>query len=88
MKSEIGVTIYGALGNGATIRMPGRNNPAVALQSDTLKSLIDQIREAAKLMAAGELAEAGDELSSVGEFLENLYRGLIADITAEGESLV
>ena len=50
--------------------------------------MIDQIRGVEKLVAAGELAEAGDELSGVSEFLENLYRGLIADITAEGESLV
>ncbi|MEF2148460.1 DUF6959 family protein [Aquilutibacter rugosus] len=76
MKQKILVTAYGEFGNNASIHIPGRNNPASAIQKDTLNSVIEDLRAAKHLLVTGNPADAEDELDGVIDRLNDIYERL------------
>ena len=85
MKTMMSISVYGEPGNNATVHFPGRRNPAVAMQSDTLQGLMADLTHARSAMAEGDTAEAIDELDGVLERLKELYTGMITDVRREGD---
>lgn len=76
MKQTILVTAYGMLGNNASIHIPGRKGPAAAIQQDTLRSVIEDLRAAKRSLLAGQAHEAEDELDGVIDRLSGIYECL------------
>ncbi|WP_282295028.1 hypothetical protein [Stenotrophomonas sp. PS02289] len=85
MKSVISVTFYGEPANNATVHVPGRRYPGVAMQADTLHSLIMDLREAHRLVASGEVDDGIDELEGTLERLTDIQAGLINDLRCAGD---
>lgn len=85
MKSVISVTVYGQPTNNVPLHMPGRRFPGVALQADTLHSLIMDLREAHRLIASGEVDDGIDELEGTLERLTDIQAGLINDLRRAGD---
>lgn len=79
------ISVYGDPGNNATVRFPGRRNPAVAVQSDTLQILLTDLTRARQSLASGDTAEAMDELDGVLERLSAIHTGMINDVRREGD---
>ena len=77
------ISVYGEPGNNATVHFPGRRNPAVAMQSDTLQGLITDLKHARQSLANGDAAEAMDELDGVLERLMEIHSGMINDVRRE-----
>lgn len=85
MKSVISVTVYGQPTNNAPIHMPGRRYPCVALQADTLHSLIMDLKEAQRLIASGGVNDGLDELEGTLERLTDIQSGLISELRRAGD---
>lgn len=60
--------------NLAVVRMPGRQFPGLVMQGDSLASLASSIRAASEALAAGNIAEAGDELQNLSEEIDTYLR--------------
>ncbi|WP_343650824.1 hypothetical protein [Stenotrophomonas sp.] len=84
MKKMMSISVYGEPGNNATVHFPGRRNPAVAMQSDTLQGLIADLKHARQSLANGDTAEAMDELGGVLERLMEMHTGMVNDVRREG----
>ncbi|WP_153064786.1 DUF6959 family protein [Xanthomonas campestris] len=82
MKRKATVTIYGDLGNNIALHFPERRGPAVAIQKDTLKSIIEDLHFSQSLLSGKKFKDAEDEFRFVIEKLEGIYKDLIKD-TAE-----
>lgn len=85
MKKIMSISVYGEPGNNATVHFPGRRNPAVAIQSDTLQALVDDLKHARQSLTNGDAAEATDELDGVLERLMAIHAGMINDVRREGD---
>ncbi|WP_131453117.1 DUF6959 family protein [Xanthomonas citri] len=82
MKRKTIVTIYGDLGNNVALHFPERLGPAVAIQKDTLKSIIEDLYFSQTLLSRGKFKDAEDEFRFVIEKLDGIYNNLLKD-TAE-----
>jgi hypothetical protein len=88
MKSNISIELYGHLGNNAIVRMPGRKNPGVVVQADTLAEFARRVRLIVKLASsspAGE--ELVDEAASLTDEFDELIRKLNSALTGAGEKI-
>lgn len=85
MKKIMSISVYGEPGNNATVHFPGRRNPAVAIQSDTLQTLISDLKSARQCLTNGDAVEAMDELDGVLERLMEIHTGMINDVRREGD---
>lgn len=85
MKTIMPITVYGKPGNNATIHMPGRRNPGIAMQSDTLQGLIADLSAAVALIDSGDATEARDELEGVVQRLADIQAGMMADVRRAGD---
>lgn len=73
MKQQILVTVFGEAQNNASIHIPGRKNPAIAIQKDTFFSIIEDLRAAKTSLESHDPAEAEEELAGVLSRLEEAY---------------
>jgi hypothetical protein len=66
--------------NSAVVRLPGRNFPGLVLQGDSLKILMDEAHEVARLSKhtnISELIDTADHLAQVlGEYLRHYEESL------------
>ncbi|MES2452781.1 MAG: hypothetical protein V4610_19685 [Pseudomonadota bacterium] len=59
------VKLLGPPINFAVVQLPGRSQPGVVMQGDTLMSLVDQINRTKILLESGDFAEVGEELEEM-----------------------
>lgn len=79
MKRELVIELYGDAGNNASIRMPGRASPAVAIQSDTFGSIIANLDVALQLLYKNDFSNAIDELEGTIESLRMIQEKLLQE---------
>jgi len=70
MKSQISVTLFGEIQNDAVVKLPGRANPGVVVQGDTLGELRSRAMDVLGLLDDGNQQEAKDELNYLVERLD------------------
>jgi hypothetical protein len=88
MISTMNVLLYGPLGNNAVVKLPGRQNAAVVLQADTLRSLVDQASEVVALIDARDYNEhLHDEGHALLDRLNEILDRLRYEVTQAGETL-
>jgi hypothetical protein len=84
---KIEIESFSSSTNAAVIRLPGRKFPALVLQGDSLKILMDEAHEVARLSRRtniSELVDAADHLAQLlGEYLRHYEEAL----KKHGESL-
>lgn len=88
MKTEIKITLYGTEGNNAIIRLPGRKNPAIALQADSLRSFIEQVSDVMAMIVSDDLNGAKSELNELLDSLEGLFKTVEDELGKVGEKLI
>lgn len=87
MRKTIEVSLYGAGGNNAVVRMPERRNAGVVVQADTLHALAaDARRIAEELKVSAPGSELADEAEALAEQLEELFDTLKAELERAGEA--
>lgn len=57
--------------NFAVVQLPERKYPGVVVQGDTLHSLLQQVRQMERLLAAGDLEELSGEVADLKEQLSD-----------------
>ena len=87
MKTDLVVTLYGEATNNAVVRLPGRKNVGVVIQSDTLQGLLGSVSEVLQLIKNGETDEATDELDFLRDRLLEMRDGIVAELAAVGEAM-
>lgn len=87
MSRYLEVQLYGAGGNNAVVRMPGRRNAGVVVQADTLLSLATDARDVAERLKDGSAgAELAGDAEALAESLEELFATLKAELERAGEA--
>lgn len=88
MSKTITVQLYGAPGNNAVVRIPGRRNAGVVIQADSLHSLAADARSIAERLKAGSIGpDLSDDAEGLAETLEGLFDSLKAELQREGEKV-
>ena len=88
MKTEIKITLYGSERNNAVIRLPGRKNPGIALQADSLRGYIEQVSGVIEMIASKDLGGAKSELNELLDDLKGLCKTVEDELNEVGEKLV
>lgn len=87
MKSEATISLYGELGNHAVVRMPGRRQPGLIVQADTVAGFIGQLQQAQDSLRSGRVQRADGELELAIAVLEEWYAAIGARLAEAGEAL-
>lgn len=88
MKSAISIDLYGQPGNNAIVKMPGRKNPGVVIQADTLAELARQTRRIVSLASSSsQNSELVDEATSLADQFDELIQKLKMELNSAGEKV-
>jgi len=68
----ISVELFTDQGNNAVIRLPGRKNPGVLVQGDTLMNLVETAQSVRDLARTGS-QELREEAEALAEMLSDIY---------------
>jgi hypothetical protein len=89
MSRPFDVLLYGEPINNAVVKFPGRRNPAVAVQADTLNNLLEQSKALVELLSSRMQRddEIIGEAEALYEQLNDMMEGLKLEVRKAGENL-
>ncbi|KAF1016810.1 MAG: hypothetical protein GAK31_00068 [Stenotrophomonas maltophilia] len=87
MKSETTLSVYGQLGNHAVVRIPGRRNPGLILQAETVAGFLAQLQETQASLRSGRAQRADGELDMLIDMLQQWMALIESRLADAGEAL-